>query len=92
MPRPKMVLLQAYITAPQSNALKIYGEETGLPQAEILRRAVTYFLEAEQRKHDKRLITSEQHSQLAILEARSKLPAAQHVQRAVGSYLKRLLR
>ena len=91
MPRPKMVLLQAYIAAPQSESLKKYGEETGLPQAEILRRAVTYFLEAEQRKQDRRLITAEQHNQLALLEARSKLPTAQHVQRAVGSYLKRLL-
>ena len=91
MPRQKMVLLQAYVTAPQSDALKTYGEETGLPQAEILRRAVTYFLEAEQRKQDRRLITSEQHTQLATLEARSKLPAAQHVQRAVGAYLRRIL-
>ena len=91
MARKKMVLLQAYITAPQSEQLKVYGDATGLPQAEILRRAITYFLEAERRKEGRQLLTQRHHEELAVLEKRSKVPIAQHVQRAVGSYIRRLL-
>ena len=89
MPRPKMLLIQCHVTEPQQRKLEDYVLETGLPKAEVIRKAITYFLESERRKSERALVPQDILRRLESVQTRTGLTPAEHIRRALESYIGR---
>ena len=89
MPRAPMVLIQCHVTEPQQRKLDEYVEESGLPKAEVIRKAITYFLESERRKSERALVPTDMLRKLESVQSRTGMTPSEHIRRALASYISR---